>query len=78
LTHDGLQKLGNWRTVAHLRDLLMSAGVLPAVDKQLLHTQTWLHYRQAVLTGNPHYRLLRQFGLWHQVPRLVPALAPGH
>jgi hypothetical protein len=70
LTHDELQKLENWRTVAHLRDLLMSAGVLPAVDKQLLHTQTWLHHRLATLTGNPHYRLLRQFGLWHQIPRL--------
>jgi hypothetical protein len=70
LTHEALQELPNWRTVAHLRDLLMTCGILPTVDKQLLHTQTWLHYRLTALTGNPHHQLLRQFGLWHQIPRL--------
>lgn len=70
LTHEALQELPNWRTVAHLRDLLMTCGILPAVDKQLLHTQTWLHHRLTTLAGSPHHQLLRQFGLWHQIPRL--------
>lgn len=70
LTHEALQELPNWRTVAHLRDLLMACGVLPAVDKQLLHAQTWLHHRLTALAGTPHHQLLRQFGLWHQIPRL--------
>jgi hypothetical protein len=70
LTHEALQELPNWRTVAHLRDLLITCGVLPTVDKQLLHAQTWLHHRLTALAGNPHHQLLRQFGLWHQIPRL--------
>src|SRR6266498_3665462 len=32
--------------------------------------QTWLHHRLTALAGNPHHQLLRQFGLWHQIPRL--------
>jgi hypothetical protein len=43
LSHEALHALPNWRTVAYLRDLLMSVGALPVVDKQLLHFQTWLH-----------------------------------
>ena len=70
LTDEALHELPNWRTVAHLRDLLMACGILPTVDKQLLHAQTWLHQRLIALTGNPHHQLLRQFGLWHQIPRL--------
>jgi hypothetical protein len=29
LSHQGLHELDSWRTVAHLRDLLMAAGALP-------------------------------------------------
>jgi integrase len=70
LSHEALQELPNWRTVAHLRDLLMTCGILPTVDKQLLHAQTWLHHRLTGLGTSPHHQLLRQFGLWHQIPRL--------
>lgn len=70
LTHQALHELPNWRTVAYLRDLLMSCGVLPVVDKQLLHFQTWLHHRLADRASSRHYQLLRQFSRWHQVPRL--------
>jgi hypothetical protein len=70
LTHQALHALSNWRTVAHLRDLLMACGVLPSIDKQLLHVETRLHQRLAELDGNPHARLLRQFAVWHQLPRL--------
>jgi|SRR6266536_347806 len=48
----------------------MACGILPTVDKQFLHAQTWLHHRLAALAGNPHQQLLRQFGVWHQIPRL--------
>jgi hypothetical protein len=72
LTHKALHTLPNWRTVAHLRDLLMACGVLPAIDKQLLHVETWLHRRLAGLERdrNPHARVLCQFGVWYQLPRL--------
>jgi integrase len=70
LTHQALQALPNWRAVAYLRDLLMACGVLPAVDKQLLHVETWLHQRLADLAGHQHARVLHQFGVWQQLPRL--------
>lgn len=75
LTHDALQELPNWRTVAYLRDLLMHCGALPVIDKQLLHFQTWLHQRLAGLTDSPHHRVLRQFGLWHLRPQLAARAA---
>ena len=70
LTHEALREQPNWRTVAYLRDLLMSCGALPRVDKQLLHAETWLHHRLGERTGTEHFLLLRRFGLWHQVPSL--------
>jgi hypothetical protein len=71
LTHEALHELPNWRTVAYLRDLLMSSGTLPVLDKQLLHFQTWLHHRLAEHAGSAHHRSLVQFSRWHQVPRLT-------
>jgi hypothetical protein len=70
LTHQALAGLPNWRTVAYLRDLLMSCGVLPAIDKQVLHFDTWLHHRLAGLAGQPYTAILRQHALWHQLARM--------
>jgi hypothetical protein len=49
---------------------LMACGVLPVADKQLRHAETWLHRQLASLAGQPDERLLRQYGTWHQLPRL--------
>jgi hypothetical protein len=70
LTHDALHGLPNWRTAAHLRELLMACGMLPVRDKQLLHAEAWLQRELAALVGHPHERLLRQYATWHQLPRL--------
>jgi hypothetical protein len=70
LTHEALHTAPSWRTAAYLRDLLMAYGVLPTIDKQLLHYETWLHRRLTDLAGSPHTRLLRQFATWYQLPRL--------
>ncbi|HEX9354797.1 MAG TPA: hypothetical protein VF933_13405 [Streptosporangiaceae bacterium] len=70
LTHEALRPLPNWRTVAYVRDLLMACGVLPSIDKQILHFETWLTHRLAELEDNPHKRLLRRFATWHLLPRL--------
>ena len=75
LTHQGLHAVASWRTAAYLRDLLMTCGVLPTIDKQLVHYETWLHRRLTDLTDSPHLRLLRQFAVWCQLPRLR-ALGP--
>ena len=71
LSHEALHELPNWRTVAYLRDLLMSSGILPVVDKQLLHFQTWLHHQLVERSNSHRYRLLVQFSRWHQLPRLT-------
>src|SRR6266849_1144690 len=70
LTHQALAAQPHWRAVAHLRDLLMSCGVLPAADKQLLHFETWLHRHLAGAPAGPGTRLLLQYATWHQLPRL--------
>ncbi len=70
LTHQALAAQPHWRAVAHLRDLLMSCGVLPAADKQLLHFQAWLHRHLAGAPAGPATRLLRQYATWYQLPRL--------
>jgi len=87
LSHEGLHAVASWRTAAYLRDLLMTCGVLPTIDKQLLHYETWLHRRLADLgdtdAGSDHVRLLRQFAVWYQLPRLrakatTRPLTPNH
>ncbi|GLY92529.1 hypothetical protein [Actinoallomurus iriomotensis] len=82
LTHEALHGLPNWRTVAHLRDLLMASEALPQVDKQILHHETWLAHRYAELAADQHERLLRAFATWHQLPRMraraaIKPLTPG-
>jgi hypothetical protein len=83
LTHEGLHAAPSWRTAAYLRDLLMTCGVLPTIDKQLVHYETWLHRRLTDLADSPHARLLRQFAVWYQLPRLrvkaaTRPLTPNH
>ncbi|MFE2322784.1 hypothetical protein ACFXD5_02455 [Streptomyces sp. NPDC059385] len=70
LTHDGLHQETPWRTVTHLRDLLMDSGVLPRVDRQLLLYQGWLTERLATIDEPEHRQLLRRFATWHQMRRL--------
>ncbi|MFC8424155.1 hypothetical protein ACFUN7_25310 [Streptomyces sp. NPDC057236] len=70
LSHDGLHQETPWRTVTHLRDLLMDSAVLPRVDRQLLLYQRWLTERLATIEDPEHHRLLRHFATRHQVPRL--------
>jgi hypothetical protein len=70
LTHQGLHAAPSWRTAAYLRDLLMTCGVLPTIDKQLLHYEALLHRRLTDLADSPHLRRLRQFAVWYQLPRL--------
>lgn len=82
LTHDGLHQLDSWRTAAHLRDLLMACGTLPAVDRQIMLFERWSRPRLAAHGDGHDSRLLRQFLTWHQLPQLHAAarrapLSPG-
>ena len=77
LTHEALDGWPRPRAVFYLRDLLVSCGALPAVDKQLHEFEAWLDRRLENLAGHPHLRLLRQFGLWHQLPGMRSRAAGG-
>ena len=77
LTHEALDGWPRPRAVCYLRDLLVDCGVLPATDKQLREFQAWLDCRLDNLAGHPHLRLLRQFGLWHQLPGMRARAAAG-
>ena len=78
LTHDGLSAYPDQAGIPYLRALLVACGALPEVDQQLLDFEAWLARRLDKLADHPHERLLRQFGLWHQLPRMrtKAALAP--
>jgi hypothetical protein len=71
LTHQALAARTDWKSTIYLRDLLVTCGALPAADRQLADYEAWVHRRLALLAGHhPHERLLRQFSLWHQLPRM--------
>ncbi|MFF2411419.1 hypothetical protein [Streptomyces sp. NPDC058092] len=70
LTHEGLHQETPWRTVVHLRDLLMDSGVLLLVDRQLMLYQRWLTERLITIEEPEHRRLLHHFATWHQMRRL--------
>jgi integrase len=70
LTHQSLATRPGWRNAIYLRDLLVSCGALPPTDRQLAGYEGWLHRRLTGLAGHPHERLLRQFSLWHQLPKM--------
>lgn len=70
LSHDGLDQLTPWRSVAYLRDLLMDNGVLPAADRQLILFQRWLREWLATITDTEQRRLLERFATWHTLHKL--------
>lgn len=70
LTHPDLNAYPEQGPVPYLRALLVHCGALPEIDKQLGDFEAWLTRRLARLAAHPHERLLRRFGLWHQLPRM--------
>ena len=76
LTHQALATRPG-RSAIYLRDLLLSCGALPPTDRQLAGYEGWLHHRLAGLASHPHERLLRQFSLWHQLPRMRTRATTG-
>lgn len=70
LSHEAFHTLPNWRTAGYLRDLLMACGVLPAIDKQLLHCEALASRRLTELDDHPHIQILRRFITWHELPAL--------
>lgn len=71
LDHAALDAHPDQRGIPYLRALLVTAGCVPTVDHHLRAFHTWLHGRLDKLTEHPHALLLRQFGLWHHLPRMT-------
>jgi hypothetical protein len=70
LTHDGLSTLTPWRSVIYVRDLLISSGVLPPVDRFLFLFEQWLPGWLDTLDDPDHHAVLRQFATWHVLRHL--------
>jgi hypothetical protein len=70
LTHDAFHELQPWRSAAHLEELLMASGVLPAVDKYICSFQRWLPGHLADIADPEHAKMIRLFATWRVLPRL--------
>lgn len=70
LTHETLDGMMPWRSVAYLRDLLMQHGVLPQADRHLILFGRWLAERLGELAQPEHRKLVERFASWHVQRRL--------
>jgi hypothetical protein len=78
LTHDAFHELQPWRAAAHLEELLMASGVLPAVDKYLCSFQRWLPGHLADVNDPEHAKTIRLFATWRVLPRLRARAERSH
>lgn len=78
LTHDAFHELQPWRAAAHLEELLMTCGVLPAVDKYLCSFQRWLPGHLAGIADPEHAKTIRLFATWRVLPRLRARAERSH
>ncbi|WP_432081537.1 hypothetical protein [Streptomyces sp. WAC 04229] len=70
LTHDAFHELQPWRAAAHLDELLMASGVLPAVDKYICSFQRWLPGHLADIADPEHVKTIKLVATWHVLPHL--------
>ncbi|SFI64093.1 hypothetical protein [Amycolatopsis regifaucium] len=70
LTHEAFHHLQPWRAAGHLRELLMSCGVLPLIDKQICSFERLLGEYLGGIGIPDHEQLARRFATWEVLPRL--------
>jgi len=70
LTREAFNDLRPWRAAARPRELLMSCGVLPAIDKQVCSFERWLAIHLDSIADDGHAQLIRRFATWEVLPRL--------
>jgi hypothetical protein len=76
ITHDGLDKLDDTKTVRYLRRVLVASGVLPAHDEHLDRLQRWLH-RTLITIDDPHQRrIVSRYAHWYHLRRLRTRTGP--
>lgn len=77
LTHEGIATLVPWRCAIHVRDLLVTAGTVPPVDRDLFLFQQWLPDWLEQISDEDHRRILTRYATWHELRRLRHAADQG-
>ena len=77
LTHEGVATLTPWRSVIHVRDLLVACGILPPVDRFLFLFEQWLPIWLDTITDSEHRQLLHLHATWHVLRQLRHTAASG-
>jgi hypothetical protein len=70
LTHETLNGMSPWRSVAYLRDLLMLHGVLPHLDRHLVLFERWLGDTVSGIDRREDRQVIERFAAWHVQHRL--------
>jgi integrase len=76
LTHDGLDALAMSNGREHLRELLITHGVLPERDRYLAAYERWAKGRVASVK-EPDRRLITAYLRWHHGPRMARFVESG-
>jgi hypothetical protein len=71
ITHDGLDTLAMSNGREHLRELLITHGVLPERDRYLAAYERWAKGRVASVTQPADRRLITAYLRWHHGPRMA-------
>jgi integrase len=77
LSHDGLDTLAMSNGREHLRELLITHGVLPERDRYLAAYERWAKARVATVDEPADRRLISAYLRWHQGPRLARLAESG-
>ena len=77
LTHDGIDTLGFSNGREHVRELLITHGVLPARHRHLAAFERWSATRLVAIDDPADRRLIAAYLRWHHGPRLTRLAEAG-
>ncbi|MGH6655828.1 MAG: recombinase XerD [Actinocrinis sp.] len=70
ISHQTLDAHPSPRTAAHMRDLLIQAGLLEPRDRHLAQFEAWLAGKLAAIIDPGHQQLIRRFATWRALRQL--------
>lgn len=70
LTHDALDELPQSQPLAHLREVLVGHGALPARDEQMIRIERFVSQTLAAQVDPEPRKVLHHYTTWHLVRRL--------
>jgi len=77
LTHQGIGTLSPWRSAIYIRDLLVTAQILPPVDRFLILFEQWLPTWLDDVGDPEHRKLLHTYANWRILRGLRATAATG-